>query len=197
MPTEWHSHRGEVQGLIQVAATGDPANVALDPSLPIYAQIFITPAMVQAMSVLAQDIPTGMPLAAQDIPTGMPMSPAPPGIWARAAKLTRSMPEGRSYRPQPTSRTGIRVGICHLAHPGPTHPGRARVRWYPGRAGDTLRSRSILEGGEPGSVSRAALCGVHRMDERDQLSGSVRPVLQYRGARVCSRVHRSGDWLGF
>jgi cell division protein FtsQ len=54
--------RGKVPGLIQVAATGAPANVPLDTSLPIYAQKFITPEMVQAMSVLARDVPAGMPM---------------------------------------------------------------------------------------------------------------------------------------
>lgn len=54
--------RGEVPGLIQVAATGAPANVPLDKTLPIYAQKFITPEMVQAMSVLALDVPAGMPM---------------------------------------------------------------------------------------------------------------------------------------
>jgi hypothetical protein len=54
--------RGEVTGLIQVAATGAPANVLLDTTLPIYAQKFITPEMVLAMSVLARDVPAGMPM---------------------------------------------------------------------------------------------------------------------------------------
>jgi cell division protein FtsQ len=54
--------RGDVQGLIQVAATGAPANVPLDTTLPIYAQKFITPEMVQAISTLASDVPAGMPM---------------------------------------------------------------------------------------------------------------------------------------
>ncbi len=54
--------RGEVQGLIQVVATGAPANIPLDTSHPIYDQKFISPEMVQAMSVLARDIPAGMPM---------------------------------------------------------------------------------------------------------------------------------------
>jgi cell division protein FtsQ len=54
--------RGEVSGLIQVAATGAPANVSLDTSLPLYAQKFITPELVQAMTVLTRDVPTGMPM---------------------------------------------------------------------------------------------------------------------------------------
>jgi hypothetical protein len=54
--------RGEVSGLIQVAATGAPANVQLNKTLPIYAQKFITPEMVQAMAVLAHDVPAGLPM---------------------------------------------------------------------------------------------------------------------------------------
>jgi cell division protein FtsQ len=54
--------RGEVSGLIQVAATGAPVNVPLDTTVPIYAQKFINPEMVQAMSVLARDVPAGMPM---------------------------------------------------------------------------------------------------------------------------------------
>jgi hypothetical protein len=52
--------RGEVQGLVQVAATGAPANVPLDTALPLYEQKFINPEMVQAMSILAADVPAGM-----------------------------------------------------------------------------------------------------------------------------------------
>lgn len=54
--------RGEVQGLVQVAATSAPANVPLDSTLPLYAQKFITPEMVHAMSILAGDVPAGMPM---------------------------------------------------------------------------------------------------------------------------------------
>jgi cell division protein FtsQ len=54
--------RGYVQGLIQVAATGAPTKIPLDTSHPIYDQKFITPEMVQAMTVLAQDVPAGMPM---------------------------------------------------------------------------------------------------------------------------------------
>ncbi len=54
--------RGEVPGLIQVSATGAPTNAPLDTTLPIYAQKFIPPEMVQAMTVLAKDVPAGMPM---------------------------------------------------------------------------------------------------------------------------------------
>lgn len=54
--------RGEVSGLIQVSATGSPTKVLPDPALPINAQKFISPEMVQAISVLARDVPTGMPM---------------------------------------------------------------------------------------------------------------------------------------
>jgi hypothetical protein len=54
--------RGDMQGLVQVVATGAPANVPLDTTLPLYAQKFITPDMVQAMSILATDVPAGMPM---------------------------------------------------------------------------------------------------------------------------------------
>jgi hypothetical protein len=54
--------RGEVPGLIQVSATGAPTQVSLDPALPIYAQKFIPPDIVQAMTVLALDVPAGMPM---------------------------------------------------------------------------------------------------------------------------------------
>jgi hypothetical protein len=54
--------RGEVPGLIQVAANNAPTQVSLDTTLPIYEQKFIDPAMVKAMTVLAGDIPAGMPM---------------------------------------------------------------------------------------------------------------------------------------
>jgi len=54
--------RGEVPGLIQVEANGTPTHVLLDPALPIYSQKFIAPEMVQAMTVLARDVPAGMPM---------------------------------------------------------------------------------------------------------------------------------------
>jgi cell division septal protein FtsQ len=52
--------RGEVPGMVVVAANGAPALVAPDPKLPLYEQKFIDPAMVQALTVLARDVPTGM-----------------------------------------------------------------------------------------------------------------------------------------
>jgi hypothetical protein len=55
--------RGEIPDLIQVAANGNPTQVSLDPALPIYEQKFMTPELVQAMTVLARDVPPGMPMA--------------------------------------------------------------------------------------------------------------------------------------
>lgn len=52
--------RGEVPGMVVVAANGSPAQVAPDPALPLYEQKFIDPAMIQALTVLARDVPTGM-----------------------------------------------------------------------------------------------------------------------------------------
>jgi cell division septal protein FtsQ len=54
--------RGEVPGLVLVAANGSPTQVPLDPALPLYEQKFIAPEMVQALSVLARDVPAGMPM---------------------------------------------------------------------------------------------------------------------------------------
>ena len=54
--------RGEIPGLIQVAANDAPAQIPLDPALPIYEQKFIAPEMVQAMTVLVRDVPAGMPI---------------------------------------------------------------------------------------------------------------------------------------
>ncbi|HEX7541428.1 MAG TPA: FtsQ-type POTRA domain-containing protein [Anaerolineales bacterium] len=51
---------GEVPGLVQVAAKAPPAQVPLDPSLPLYEQKFITPEMVLALTVMAHDVPAGM-----------------------------------------------------------------------------------------------------------------------------------------
>jgi cell division protein FtsQ len=53
--------RGEVPGLIQVAANGAPAQVP-DPTLPIYKQEFIEPEMIKALVELADDVPAGMPM---------------------------------------------------------------------------------------------------------------------------------------
>lgn len=54
--------RGEVPGLIQVAANGTPLQVPPDPALPLYEQEFIAPEMVQALLALAPDVPAGMPM---------------------------------------------------------------------------------------------------------------------------------------
>jgi len=53
---------GEVTGLVQVAANGALTQVPLDPALPLYAQKFITPEMVQALLALAPVVPAGMPM---------------------------------------------------------------------------------------------------------------------------------------
>jgi cell division protein FtsQ len=54
--------RGEDPGLVLVAANGSPTRIPLDAELPIYEQKFISPEMVQAMTVLARDVPAGMPM---------------------------------------------------------------------------------------------------------------------------------------
>ena len=54
--------RGEVPGLVLVAANGSPTQVQPDPSLPFYEQKFIAPEMIQALTVLARDVPAGMPM---------------------------------------------------------------------------------------------------------------------------------------
>jgi len=54
--------RGEVPGLVLVAANGSPTRVPLDPTLPLYEQKFIAPEKVLALTVLARDVPTGMPM---------------------------------------------------------------------------------------------------------------------------------------
>jgi cell division protein FtsQ len=54
--------RGDVPGLVLVAANGAPTRVPLDPALPLYEQKFIAPEMVQALTVLARDVPAGMPM---------------------------------------------------------------------------------------------------------------------------------------
>ena len=55
--------RGDVPGLIHVAANASPVNVPLDPAIPIYAQKFIPPGLVQAIIALSRDVPDGMPMA--------------------------------------------------------------------------------------------------------------------------------------
>ena len=52
--------RGDVPGLVLVAANGAPTQVPLDPALPLYEQKFIAPEMVQALTVLAPVVPAGM-----------------------------------------------------------------------------------------------------------------------------------------
>jgi cell division protein FtsQ len=54
--------RGEVPGLVLVAANDSPTQIPPDPALPFYAQKFIAPEMIQALSVLARDVPAGMPM---------------------------------------------------------------------------------------------------------------------------------------
>jgi hypothetical protein len=54
--------RGDVPGLILVAANGSPTRVPPDPALPLYEQKFIAPGMVQALRGLARDVPAGMPM---------------------------------------------------------------------------------------------------------------------------------------
>jgi len=54
--------RGEVPGLIQVTANGAPTAILPDPALSIHDQKFIAPEMVQALTVLASDVPAGMPM---------------------------------------------------------------------------------------------------------------------------------------
>jgi cell division protein FtsQ len=52
--------RGEVPGLVLVAANDSPTQIPPDPALPFYEQKFIAPEMIQALSVLARDVPAGM-----------------------------------------------------------------------------------------------------------------------------------------
>jgi hypothetical protein len=54
--------RGEVPGLVQVAANGAPLQVQNDPATPVYEQRFINPDMVQVISGLAPYVPAGMPM---------------------------------------------------------------------------------------------------------------------------------------
>jgi cell division protein FtsQ len=54
--------RGEVPGLVQVAANGAPLQVQNDPTTPVYEQRFINPDMVQVISGLAPYVPAGMPM---------------------------------------------------------------------------------------------------------------------------------------
>jgi hypothetical protein len=52
--------RGDVPGLVAVNATSDPAQSSLNLSLPVYQQIYIDPAMVQALVTMAPYVPSGM-----------------------------------------------------------------------------------------------------------------------------------------
>ena len=54
--------RGDVQGLIQIAANGSPVEVQNDPSKPVYDQPFIEPEMVKAIFNLAPYVPGGAPM---------------------------------------------------------------------------------------------------------------------------------------
>ena len=54
--------RGDVPGLVQVAANGNPVNVASDPAEPAYEQPFIEPEMVASMVQLSPDVPSGSPM---------------------------------------------------------------------------------------------------------------------------------------
>ena len=56
--------RGDVQGLVQIAANGAPPKPALsaEPQKSVYDQVFISPDMVQAILTLAPQIPTGSPM---------------------------------------------------------------------------------------------------------------------------------------
>jgi hypothetical protein len=54
--------RGEVPGLVQVAANGAPDLTTQYLDLQLHEQKFISPEMVQALIVLAPDVPAGMPM---------------------------------------------------------------------------------------------------------------------------------------
>jgi cell division protein FtsQ len=54
--------RGEVPGLIQVAANGAPTQVLVNPEHLSAEQAFLAPEMVQALLGLTSDIPAGMPM---------------------------------------------------------------------------------------------------------------------------------------
>lgn len=55
--------RGDVPGLVNVNASGDPVQPAQDLSLPAYERIYIDPAMVQALITMAPNVPAGMTMA--------------------------------------------------------------------------------------------------------------------------------------
>lgn len=54
--------RGEVPGLLQVAASGAPAQVLQDSTISLQEVKFMAPEMVLALLTLAPDVPTGMPM---------------------------------------------------------------------------------------------------------------------------------------
>jgi cell division protein FtsQ len=56
------SPRGEVPGLVQIAASGDPPRPAADPKTPVYEQPFIDPALVQAIVTVYPQVPEGAPM---------------------------------------------------------------------------------------------------------------------------------------
>ncbi|MGD0611776.1 MAG: FtsQ-type POTRA domain-containing protein [Anaerolineales bacterium] len=51
---------GQVQGLIQVTASGTPPQPAVDPSTPLYERPFIAPETVAAMTALVPFLPSGV-----------------------------------------------------------------------------------------------------------------------------------------
>jgi cell division protein FtsQ len=54
--------RGDVQGLIQIASSGTPPQLPVDPQKPISDQLFIEPAMVKAILALYPQVPSGSPM---------------------------------------------------------------------------------------------------------------------------------------
>ena len=54
--------RGNVAGLIPIAAAGDPPQVAGDSKQTVYDQTFISPGMVQAIMTLHPQVPAGAPM---------------------------------------------------------------------------------------------------------------------------------------
>jgi hypothetical protein len=54
--------RGDVPGLVLIAANGDPPKLPEDPEKSIYDQAFLTPAMVEAILSISPEIPEGSPM---------------------------------------------------------------------------------------------------------------------------------------
>ena len=54
--------RGDVQGLIQIAANGTPPTPPVNPKKSIFDQLFIDPGMVQAIIALSPQVPAGAPM---------------------------------------------------------------------------------------------------------------------------------------